>query len=363
VNKNRRTPLLLAGLGLIAVFYVGDWVMTNWIEKPIQQRKTQIVALQNRIKEYDQKYIARAQQETQWLRYWYSQSLPTNPEVAQSLYRAWLLELGEYVGIAGRTVNATQPVRRRAFYSMNFSMRGRGTLEQLTQFLYEFYNAGHLHKITSISMTPLGKGGTLDISVVIEALILPQANRPDRLATGRAYRLASMSLDDYEVIPKRDLFSAGGGGAVDPVNQTYLTAVNYVGNEPQAWFTLRTTGAVMRLKPDDYLVQTGDTVRKLCRVDDLQAISFDGTRSEIGLIGEIETGSVLVLWADRIWEPALNSAGDSLEFRPFDSYFSVIGQVVDVEDTEVILQSGDERWLLSFGDGLNDAFALPPEMY
>jgi hypothetical protein len=363
VKQDRRKRLLLVGLGLIAVFYAGDWVLTNWIEKPKEQRKKQIVALQARIKEYDEKYIARARQDAEWLRYWYSQSLPTNPEVAQSLYRAWLLEVGEYVGIAGRTVNATEPVRRGAFYSMSFSMRGRGTLEQLTQFLYEFYSAGHLHKITSISMTPVGKAGALDLSLVIETLIIPQANRPDRLGTGRAYRLTSLSLNDYEVISRRNLFSVGGGGSADPVNHTYLTAVNYVNNQPQAWFTLRTTGAVMKLGRDDQLVQTGDSVRKLCRVEDLQVIVFDGTRSEIGSIGEIETGSVLVHWADRIWEPTLNVAGNALEFRPFDSHFSEIGKVVDVEDTEVVLQSGDERWLLSIGDGLNDAFALPPEMF
>ncbi len=360
MNPNRRKPLLLAGLGLIAVFYSGDWVWTNWIEKPKQLRKTQIVALQAKIKEYDQKYIAPAQRDVQWLRYWYSQSLPANPAVAQSLYRAWLLEVGEYVGLIGRTVEPSEPARRGAFYAMNFSLRGRGTLEQLTQFLYEFYNAGHLHKVTSVSVTPVGSGGLLDLSLAIETLIIPQANRSG-LGTGQAFRLASLSLDDYQVIPNRNLFSVGGGGSVDPVSHTYLTAVNYVNNEPQAWFTLRTTGAVMKLGRDDQLVQTGDTIRKLCHVDDLRTISFIGMRSEIGSIGEIETDSVLVRWADQTWEPTLN--GDALEFRPFESHVSEIGRVVDVEDTDVVLQSGDERWLLSIGDGLNDAFALPTEMF
>ncbi|MHB8898259.1 MAG: hypothetical protein ACYC6Y_05890 [Thermoguttaceae bacterium] len=363
MKQDRRKRLLIVGLGLVAVFYAGDWVMTNWIEKPKEQRRKQIVALQARINEYDQKYIARANQDSRWLAYWFSQSLPTDPEVAQSLYRAWLLELGEYVGIAGRTVNATEPVRRGPFYSMNFSLRGMGNLEQLTQFLYEFYSAGHLHKITSISLTPMGKAGTMDLSLVIETLIIPQANRPDRLGTGRAYRLTSLSPDDYRVINKRNLFSAGGGGSLDPVAHTYLTAVNYVNDRPQAWFTLRTSGAVMKLNRDDRLVQTGDTVRKLCQVEDLQAIVFDGARSDIGSIGEIETSSVLVRWADRVWEPALNAAGNSMEFRPFEDHLSEIGKVVLIEDTEVVLQAGDERWLLSIGDGLNDAFALPPEMF
>lgn len=362
MNQNRRKRLLLAGLGLIAVFYAGDWILTNWIEAPREQRKKQIVALQARIKEYDQKYIARAQKEIPWLRYWYSQSLPANPAVAQSLYRAWLLEVGEYVGFLGQIVNATQPARRGAFYSMNFSLRGRGNLEQLTQFLYEFYKAGQLHKITSISVTPAGQGGVLDLSVVIETLIIPQANRTG-LGTGEAYyRLTSATLDDYQVVAQRNLFSVGGG-AVDPVSHTYLTAVNYVNNKPQAWFTLRTSGAVMKLSQHDRLVQTGDSIRKLCEVEDLQALSFNGTRSEIGSIGEIESGSVLVRWADRLWEPTLSVAGDALEFRPYTSHFSEIGSVVDVEDTEVVLAAGDERWLLSIGDALNDALALPPEMY
>ncbi len=362
MNQNRRKRLLLGGLSLIAVFYAGDWILTNWIEAPKEQRKKQIVALQARIKEYDQKYIARAQSDIPWLRYWYSQSLPANPAVAQSLYRAWLLEVGEYIGFAGQIVNATQPARRGAFYSMSFSVRGRGTLEQLTQFLYEFYRAGQLHKITSISITPAGQGGAIDLSLVIETLIIPQANRTS-LGTGEAYRLTSGSLDDYQVVPQRNLFSVGGGGAVDPVNHTYLTAVNYVNNVPQAWFTLRTSGAVMKLSRNDRLVQTGDSIRKLCEVEDLQALSFNGTRSEIGSIGEIETGSVLVRWADRLWEPTLSVTGDALEFRPYTSHFSEIGNVVDVEDTEVVLAAGDERWLLSIGDRLNDALALPPEMY
>ena len=359
----QRKRLLLGGLGLIAVFYFGDMFLTDWIEEPKKERQRQIIALQNRIKEYDQKYIARADQEIPWLQYWYSQSLPTNPAVAQSLYRAWLLEVGKYVGFLGRTVNPAQPANRGAYYSMGVSMRARGTLEQLTQFLYEFYNAGQLHKITAISLTPVGKGDLVDISLTIEALIIPNANQSNSLPTGPAYRLVSQSLDDYQVISQRNLFSVGGGSSTDPVNHTYLTAVNYVNDEPQAWFTLRTSGAVMKLSRNDQLVQTGSTIRKLCQVDDLQAIFFSGTRSEIGSIGEIETGSVLVRWADRIWEPTLDEAGNALEFHPFTSHLSEIGSVVDVEDTEVVLQTGDERWLLSIGDGLNDALALPPEVF
>ncbi|MDD4269166.1 MAG: hypothetical protein PHO07_08235 [Pirellulales bacterium] len=59
--------------------------------------------------------------------------------------------------------------------------------------------------------------------------------------------------------------------------------------------------------------------------------------------------------------PSLGPAG-RLDFQPFDSAFSEIGEVTQIEDTELVLKSGDESWLLSIGDCLNDAFAMPPEL-
>ena len=362
MNANRRKPLLIAALGLIAVFVAGDWVNTNWIEAPKKKRLTQINALNTKIREYDQKYIARAQQTLPWLRYWYSQSLPSNPAVAQSLYRAWLLEMGEYVGIAGRNVSATEPVRRGVFYSMNFSFRGRATPEQLTQFLYEFYSAGQLHKITSISLTPVERGSKVDISLVIETLIIPRANQTDRLSEGRAYP-ACLPLPRRLQRDRPAEFLRGRRGRGGRSRKPHLPDRRQLREQPTPGLVHPAhDGAVMRLNENDQLVQTGDTVRKLCQVEDLRNIVFDGSRSEIGSVREIDSGSVLVQAAGHIWEPTLSATGDSLEFRPFTSHVSVIGAVVDVQDTDVVLQTGDERWLLSIGDVLNDAFALPPEM-
>jgi len=356
----RRKQLLLAALGLILVFYGGDWVLTNWIDKPKKQRQVQLNALQGEIKKYDQ-FIARAAQDSAWLRYWNSQSLPSNSEIARSLYQTWLLEVADYAKLARRTVNSTEPLRRGAYYSINFTLQGIGSLKQVTEFLYEFYNAGHLHKITSISLTPVGQSGTFSLSLVIETLILPGADRRDRLSDVRAYRLASASLADYDVIAERNIFAVGGGGGADPTNHTFLTAVNYVNGEPQAWFTQKTDGSVMKLQSGDTLVQTADRIRKLCRLDDLRSARFDGVRSPVGTVGEIESGAVLVAADGKFWLPSLGPAG-RLDFQPFDSAFSEIGEVTQIEDTDLVLKSGDESWLLSIGDCLNDAFAMPPEL-
>ena len=361
MSAKSRKPLMLAGLGLIAVVYAGDWALTNWIDEPKKQRRAQVAAISAEIQKYEQ-YIGRTQQDAQWIRYWYNQSLPADAEVARSLYQAWLLEAGDYVGLANRTVNSTEPMNRGAYFSMNFTMRGIGTLEQLTQFLYEFYNAGHLHKINSISLTPMGGSGHMDLTLVVEALILRGNPRRDRLGESRAYRLASFAIDEYDVIAERNLFSAGGGSGTDPTSHTYLTAVNFVNNEPEAWFTQRTDGAVMKLRLGDGLVQTGDRLRKVRSIDDLEGVWFDGLRSSLGAVGEIEAEVVLVECAGRYWEPSLSATGDGIEFRPFGASVTEIGRVAEIEDTDLVLHAGDEQWLLSIGDRLSEAYALPPEL-
>ncbi len=357
----RRKKLLLAALGMIAVLYGGDWARQNLIEKPKQDRLTTIGALEANIQKLD-KQIAVVRQESQWLQFWESQSLPSDTEVARSLYQAWLLELADYVGLSRQTVNSSEPVNHQGrFSSITFSLRGVGNLEQLTKFLFEFYNAGHLHQVRSISMTPISRTNDLDLGITIEALVMPRATRRDRLSTQRVYRLASAALDDYQPIPQRNLFAVGGGGSADPTNHTYLTSITYVGDRPEAWFTLRTGNTVLKLRDGDQLVQAGDKILKLRDVDDLQRLRFDGLRDEIGNLSEIQRGSVLVRWSGHLWQPAINANGDAVEFLAFAQPLSEIGTVSEIGNLDLVLESDGERWLLTIGDNLAEAFALPPE--
>lgn len=48
--------------------------------------------------------------------------------------------------------------------------------------------------------------------------------------------------------------------------------------------------------------------------------------------------------------------GQSLDVGQFQ------GTVVEIDGSEVVLESDGERWLLSIGEKLDDAFALPPEL-
>jgi len=291
--KYRKT-ILSAALVIMALFYFGDWLLRNQFEGPLASRHRRTAKLQDDILSR-QRDLEKARKAAKALDRFKSQSLPSNPEVARSLYQGWLLELVGQVGLTNPKVDSSEPLNRKGmFHQLSFSLRGRGTLAQLTRFLFEFYRADHLHQIRALSATPLQGTDELDLSVSIEALALAQADRKDRLANRVSDRLASSKLEDYQVIEQRNLF--GANASSDATQYTFLTSVNYVDGQAQAWFTIRTSDDILKLRE-----------------------------------------------------------GETLEIGAFKATVS------GITDSDVILESDGERWLVTVGESLTEAAALPPE--
>ena len=289
-----RKNILLAAFAAILFLYVGNWLLENVVEAPLEKRRGRTDRLQKDI-EKRKLQLVRARKAAKELAVWEAQSLPSDTEVARSLYQAWMLELVGHVKLANPHVDSGNPTSRKGMYhALSFSVRGRGTLEQLTLLLFEFYRADHLHQIRSLRITPLERTDQLDLSISIEALVLPGADREDRLSPATSDRLASPELADYEMIVRRNLFGSGDG--FDPTDHTYLTAVTYSDGQPEAWFTMR----------------VDDTVLKLRKGQILRVGHFNGT-------------------------------------------------VAEIAEVDVILESEGERWLLTIGENLTQASALPPE--
>jgi hypothetical protein len=145
--------------------------------------------------------------------------------------------------------------------------------------------------------------------------VLPFADRQEELSQVRLNsdtRLASATLDAYQPIMERNLFAIADAGT-DPADHTVLTGVNYVDGVPEAWFTTRTDGKTLRLRVGDKLIQDGDQIRK------------SDPQGEVGLITEI-------------------------------------GRVAQMRDSDLILERDGERWLLTIGETLAQAYVLPPEL-
>lgn len=294
IDKYRK-PILYGILAAMFLFYLGDWFLQNAVEQgPLQDRRNTIAGLESDIEKRESRLL-HAREIGKQLTVLEARSLPSDVEIARSLYQGWLLELVNYVELSAPNVDSGNPLSRRGLFNViSFSVRGRGTLEQLTRFLYIFYRAGHLHQIRSLAITPLKGTELLDLAISIEAIALPTADRKAKLTSLQSDRLAYDTLDEYDVIVRRDLF--GAGGASEATDFTYLTAVNYVNGEPEAWFDIRTDAKLLKLRQ-----------------------------------------------------------GDTLQIGPFE------GTIAEIADTDVVLQSGSERWLLGVGENLAQASALPPE--
>ena len=138
------------------------------------------------------------------------------------------------------------------------------------------------------------------MAVAIEALVLPGADRADRLSQETVDRLAFARLEDYQPILRRNLFSISPSKTADPTDQAFLTAINHVNGVPEAWFTLRG-----ETNPDQAVVKL--------------------------------------------------RVGQSFTVGQFT------GKVAEIAEDDVVFQAGDERWLVGIGESLGQAFALPPE--
>lgn len=240
-----RKKLLYFVIGAVAVYFAGDFLYRTYVETPLTQKQARIDDLKKKIRAKRKDFDA-TKAATKKLSTFESLSLPSDLEMARSLYRAWLLELVEKSEFQTAHVDSGSASSKKGIYdALGFSVRGKGSLHNVVRFLYDFYSAGHLHKIQSLSLTPLGKGGNLDVIMTIEALSLSGSERKDSLSTIAAHRLAHKSLEEYRGIAQRNVF--GVGGETDESRQAFLTAVTRDGSEPEIWITLRGQDKLLKL--------------------------------------------------------------------------------------------------------------------
>ena len=297
----KRERILAIVVGLLVAAYVGNWLFEQALTGPVRERQEKIDRLKREIAAKETK-LRGAQRAVSQLAAWNEQSLPSDVELAQSLYQQWLLELVSNAGFEQPNVDSGEVAARRGssksvvYQRLGSTIRGRATLAQLTDFLHTFYRANHLHQIQRLSMTPVPNTGKLDLSMSIEALVLPQADRKSRLSEAVSHRLAFDARSDYASIVERNLFGEGGTMGLDPADYTVLTAILENNGIAEAWLRVQPTGEVLKLQP--------------------------GAEFEVG------------------------------QFR---------GRIAEIEELDIVIQSDEERWLLTLGENLTQATALPPE--
>ncbi len=243
---NRRTRVLLMAMAAMGFLWAGDYAYRNFIEVPVAERAQQIERLDKKIIDARES-IVKSDGATERLDELVRMSLPYDSELARARYQDWLLDLVQSVDLTGASVDAGKPAvvtikdrdtrkPKEIFSRYSFSLRGRGTLQQVARFLHHFYQAGHLHKISSLTMNPVSGGRMVDFTASIEALGLARCERKEELSGESVQRLASSDFSAYQSIARRNLFARRGD---DILSQIVLSAITIASNgTAQAWFAV-----------------------------------------------------------------------------------------------------------------------------
>ena len=279
---NQRTLYLLILMGIVFAAWFGDMAYRGLIEEPAEMRRKELARIESSLKAAKKTIVdtANAMDQLELLE---RISLPYNPELARSAYQDWLLDLVQSAELTGASVDAAQPIsvkikdratkaNKEIFLRYTFALRARGSLQQVVLFLFDFYQGGHLHKINTISLMPIGGGREVDLNVTIEALGLTRCDRESGLSVDRFQRLAESEFNDYQMIARRNLFARNGASALRDV---ILEAITISDGTAQAWFK-NEEGEVVMLSRGDFLEIAAHRIEIIDIVGDIVLLDLDG---------------------------------------------------------------------------------------
>jgi hypothetical protein len=246
------------------------------------------------------------------LNLWKKRSLPSDYRKAGELYQKWLSLLTVDKLRNAEITPMTVQTNRGIYTVLPFRIEAKGTLDQLTRFLFEFYSADYLHKVRQLTSTPTKGSPELTLVMTVEALCLTGAVSQDKLPEAKSKRLVHGTLDDYlKAIVRRRMEGtryADTGGlfasyaperpkvippelkkeepirpeprGIDPSEFTYVSAIHEVDGLPEVWLSVRTEARTLKLHEGDPF-EVGTVSGKIARIriQELEVeIEVDGGR-------------------------------------------------------------------------------------
>jgi hypothetical protein len=206
---------------------------------------------------------------------WSKRSLPTDRDVAKSLYQDWVRTQLTSAGLTVEQLADKSYARRETHYGeLSLEARATGTLDQFTDFLFKFYSGPHLHRISAATITPSENGAKLTAILGIDALILADSTRTKELATGEGPKLPH-TVDEFKSsLTSRNLFAPHTPGA-DPnaalAGARFSTAVSDGNGGFHMWVFTENPAKTHKFKVGDKL-EFGSFSGKLVEVDMQHAV-------------------------------------------------------------------------------------------
>ena len=296
-----RNTILIVGLTLFLLWYVSSWAYQTQFSEPRLKLGNKISQLSKEI-EWGRNQYAMMEQFYKQTYGFYYRSLPRVSNDARSQYSFWLLELLQYSGFENNRINDNSRTLIPLGADYRFSVQCTGSLSQLSQFLFEFYYAPFLHRIATMTLVPIeGNADKLSLSMIISVLALQPRQTNDPYPT---------------------------------MNQI-----------PTGWYPRLASNdpASYQVVAERNLLQTAKGGIDRAEYAFLTAIIHFDNQKEVWF--SVRTD-------DSIIKARL---GDSISVGSFS------GKIVEIFDQDIVLDRGGTRWLLTTGESLKEAFALPPE--
>lgn len=203
----KREKTLVAAVGTAGVLWFSSQGVTAYraaLERSDEQQLTATQELEDAKLALLKGERARAQ-----LNNWQNRSLPTNAQVAESKYNDWLRTLLKESGLVVQNLsdNKSQGSAGADYTVLTFAVDLQGSLEKLTEFLYKFHAAPHMHRISRATLSPTDTRKNVSVNLTVDALILPGCKRELEFADDSAAPEMPRPLEEIrKAIVARNIF-------------------------------------------------------------------------------------------------------------------------------------------------------------
>ena len=251
-----RMKWLLLACSAVFGLYGIDAIYRSSIEEPRTALTQKIDTLTEDINEAKQQQM-QSQKIGRRLAEYSARALPSDPMLARSSYQEWLLDLVDRNKFLATSVDASQPVpleirsrtkkgkRVRVGHRIDYSLRGQASLAKFTDFMDQFRKAGHLHKIRSMTLNPIGNEGRLDINLSIQVLSMESSTNESNLGDWSMLPDAQLALKPPVPLVRRNPFARGFAKALNDVELRAITT-NRDGIA-EAWFAADARGTISKV--------------------------------------------------------------------------------------------------------------------
>jgi hypothetical protein len=240
---------------------------------PLEAQASQVRALTSEIAS-KQKQMEDIFNASSRLAEWEKLSLPGDEGVAQALYQDYLFKLMRVCHFEDPQVSADQLQKNKAFTSVPFTIRGRVSLENLTEFLYRFhaFEPKVMHQVRSLTIgQPDNKSKNLSVTIIVAAIALDGAPKraslvPDGEDLGQA-TIEDIPLEKFALISKKNIFEPfrepapprerDTGPQVDAPRFVVYSGCTQSGREPEGWIYDRLNNVNTFVRAGDDLAIAG----------------------------------------------------------------------------------------------------------